>query len=249
VFAPLLLGSLVILELMQIPLAWSLAHRIRSAQRQRVALLQQALDASDDERRRIARDLHDGIVQDLIGVSYSVGAVLQDPGVAGSTHASSTLSKVMDGTQRSIRGLRTLLVDIYPPSLQEGDLPGALGDLVAPYGSKGIDVSVDFDVTGSIDKDTEALVYRTVRESMKNVAKHAHAHVVQVRVSNLGSDQVELTVTDDGDGFDPAVLRDRPAEGHVGLQLLSDLARTAGGTIDITSAPGRGTTIRLRAPR
>ena len=249
VFAPLLLGSLILLELMQIPLAWSLARRVRAAQRQRVALLQQALDASDDERRRIARDLHDGIVQDLIGVSYSVGAVMQDPGVAGSDHASQTLSQVRAGTQRSIRGLRTLLVDIYPASLQHGDLPGALGDLVAPYASKGIEVSVDYDVNGTVAPDTEALVYRTARETLKNVAKHARATEVTVRVANLGSEQVELSIVDNGIGFDPTTLRSKQAEGHVGLRLLSDLAASAGGTIDVTSAPGQGTTVRLRAPR
>lgn len=249
VFAPLLLGSLILLELMQIPLAWSLARRVRAAQRQRVALLQQALDASDDERRRIARDLHDGVVQDLIGMSYSVGAVMQDTSVSSSPHATQTLGEIRNGTQRAIRGLRTLLVDIYPASLQHGDLPGALGDLVAPYSSKGIEVSVDYDVNGVVAPDTEALVYRTARETMKNVAKHARATEVVVRVANLGSDQIELTIADNGVGFDPTTLRDKPAQGHVGLQLLSDLARSAGGTIDITSAPGQGTTVRLRAPR
>jgi signal transduction histidine kinase len=156
---------------------------------------------------------------------------------------------VREGTQRSIRGLRTLLVDIYPASLQHGDLPGALGDLVAPYASKGIEVSVEYDVNGAVAPDTEALVYRTARETLKNVAKHARATEVIVRVANLGSDQVEMSIVDNGVGFDPTTLRSKPAEGHVGLRLLSDLAASAGGTVDVTSAPGQGTTVRLRAPR
>ena len=72
-FAPISLGALLVLELVQIPLAWSLARRLQQRQREREGLLQQALAASDMERRRIASDLHDGVVQDLVGVAFTFG--------------------------------------------------------------------------------------------------------------------------------------------------------------------------------
>ena len=247
--APLLLGSLLVLQLMQLPLAWSLGRRVRAAQRQRAELLQRALDASDTERRRIARDLHDGIVQDLIGVSYAVGAVLQDPGVAGSASAVETLGEVRAGTQRSIKGLRTLLVDIYPPTLEQGDLVGALNDLVAPYQSKGITGTVTSTVDGDLTPAAKALVYRTVREAMSNVARHAGAADVTIVLADAPDDRVELTIRDDGRGFNLAELAARRDEGHLGLRLLSDLTAAAGGEVTIASAPGRGTTISLRTPR
>ena len=249
VFAPLLIGSLAVLQLMQLPLAWSLARRMRAAQRQRVALLQRAIDASEEERRRIARDLHDGIVQDLIGASYAVGVVLQESGTARSPEADATLRDVMAATQRSIKGLRTLLVDIYPPSLEEGDLDGALTDLVSPYAARDIAATVTFDVAGHLSPSTAALVYRAVREAMHNVARHARATTVAVTVRDLDDREIELTVTDDGIGFDTDTLRARADEGHVGVRLLSDLASNAGGRIDVVSSPGAGTTVRLRAPR
>src|SRR3954453_20969838 len=112
-FAPVTIGALVVLELVQIPLAWSLARRLRQRQREREALLRQALEASDAERRRVASDLHDGVVQDLAGVAY---------GLAGSARrddlppaATTVLDRSARQVQDSITSLRSLLVDILPP--------------------------------------------------------------------------------------------------------------------------------------
>lgn len=247
--APLLLGSLLLAQLVQLPLAWTLGRRVRDAQRQHTDLLQQALDASDTERRRIARDLHDGAVQDLIGVSYTLGAVLQEAAVQATPAATAALRDAREGTQRSIRGLRTLLVDIYPPNLADGDLVGALQDLAAPYEAKGIVATVTTTVTGDVGPTTSTLVYRVVREALSNVAKHAHAARVEVVLVDDPAGGVELRVTDDGIGFDTATLAGRRDEGHLGLRLLRDLADHAGGTIEVRSVAGTGTTVVLRAPR
>ena len=84
-FAPITLGGLLALELVQIPLAWSLARRLRQRQHEREGLLQQALNASDLERRRIASDLHDGVVQDLVGVAFALGGAARHDDITDSS--------------------------------------------------------------------------------------------------------------------------------------------------------------------
>ena len=248
-FSPVVLRSLIILELMQIPLAWWLARRVRASQRQRAVLLQGALDASDNERRRIAHDLHDGVVQDLVGVSYAVDAVRHDPIVKGSTVAVATLDHVVEEAQRSIRSLRTLLVDIYPPSLEEGDLAGALGDLLAGLETRGVHTEFHDNTSGTVSSVAHALVYRTAREALRNVEKHAQASTVEVVLGDVPSGGIMLEVIDNGRGFDDAEFESSLRDGHIGVRLLADVAVAAGGTLRMESEKGEGTRVVLVVPR
>ncbi len=248
-FSPLVIRSLIALELLQLPLAWWLARRVRESQRQRAVLLQSALDASDGERRRIAQDLHDGIVQDLAGVSFAVDAVRHDPAVQQSPTAVATLDRVVDKAQASIRGLRTLLVDIYPPNLEEGDLAGALGDLLAPFQAQGVQATFRDEITGAVSTASHALMYRTAREALRNVEQHAQASTVSVVLRDHDGRNVEMEISDDGKGFHAEELEAQQADGHFGVRLLGDVARAAGGELRIDSAPGHGTRVLLVVPR
>lgn len=248
-FSPLVLKSLIVLELLQLPLAWWLARRVRSAQRQKELLLRSALDASDNERRRIARDLHDGVVQDLAGVSYAIDAVRHDPTVRNSAAVGATLDRVVDKAQRSIKGLRTLIVDIYPPTLEEGDLGGALAELLVPLEAEGIEASFHDDATGHMSSTTHGLLYRTAREALRNVQKHAGAQRVEVVLTDLDRDRVKLEIIDDGRGFDVGTLDGAYDDGHFGVRMLSDVVNAAGGALELRSEPGEGTTLTLVAPR
>lgn len=248
-FSPVVIRSLVALALLQLPMAWWLARRVRESQRQRMVLLQSALEASDGERRRIAQDLHDGVVQDLAGVSYAIDAVRHDPNVRASPAVVATLDRVVDEAQKSIRGLRTLLVDIYPPNLEEGDLAGALGDLLAPFETRGVRTVFRDEITGSVSSAAHAMIYRTARESLRNVESHAEAANVSVLLRDHPSGGVEMQVVDDGKGFDAVVLEEQQADGHFGVRLLADVARAAGGELTIVTAPGAGTRVTLVVPR
>ena len=248
-FSPLVIRSLIALELLQLPLAWWLARRVRDTQRQRSLLLQSALDASDGERRRIAQDLHDGIVQDLAGVSFAVDAVRHDPLVQQSPTAVATLDRVVDKAQASIRGLRTLLVDIYPPNLEEGDLAGALTDLLSPFEAKGVQTEFRDEITGSVTSASHGLMYRTAREALRNVEQHAAASTVSVVLRDHDDRAVEMLITDDGRGFRPEQLEAQQADGHFGVRLLGDVARAAGGELQLDSTPGNGTRVLLVVPR
>ncbi len=248
-FSPLVIRSLIALELLQLPLAWWLARRVRESQRQRAALLQSALDASDGERRRIAQDLHDGIVQDLAGVSFAVDAVRHDPSVQQSPTAVATLDRVVEKAQASIRGLRTLLVDIYPPNLESGDLAGALTDLLVPFEARGVATEFHDEITGSVSSAAHGLMYRTAREALRNVEQHAAASTVQVVLRDHDAHTVEMLISDDGKGFHPEVLEAQQADGHFGVRLLGDVARAAGGELQLESTPGNGTRVLLVVPR
>ncbi len=243
-FAPALLIALVVLELAQLPLASSMANRIRRGSRDREALLQRAVDASDAERRRIAADIHDGIVQDLAGLSYSLAAAAERAGSGEEAAPDETLRQGAEATRQSVRELRSLLVEIYPPSLQRGGLEAALSDLLAPLRGRGIETSLEIPDRLEVAPDREALLFRAAQEAIRNAADHAGARRVEVRVSR-GPGTVSLLVADDGKGFDPGAPARGTAEGHLGLSLLRDLADDARGRLEIDSAPGAGTKVRL----
>jgi signal transduction histidine kinase len=245
-FAPALLGGLLLLQLVNLPLAQSLAGRLRRGQHEREALLQEALDASQTERRRFAADLHDGVVQDLVGVSYNLAAHAErldgrDP------EAGAALRDGAATTRESVRALRTLLVDIYPPSLHSAGLAAALGDVARTYTARGLQTSVAIDPDVEPGEETERLLFRVAQESLRNTYKHAAARTATVSVARHG-DRLVLEATDDGRGFDPASAAAAPEPGHLGFDLLRDRAAHAGGRLDVSSAPGRGTTVRMELP-
>src|SRR3954463_1939257 len=173
-FAPVSIGALLALELVQIPLAWGLARRLRDRQREREQLLGQALAASDDERRRIASDLHDGVVQDLAGVAYSLAGSSREHGIA--KPGAELLDHSAAEVRESIKSLRSLLVDIYPPKLADAGLESALGDLLATLPPRGIATTCDVDgIEEDVPEAVTALIYPTAQEAIRNVVTHSHA--------------------------------------------------------------------------
>jgi two-component system NarL family sensor kinase len=239
-FLPALIGALIVLQLVQLPLAGRMARRIGAAQREREKLLQRAIDASETERRRIAGELHDGVVQNLAGVSYSLSAAAERGGTSNNGDQE-TIERAAAQTRESIRELRGLLVEIYPPSLHRAGLAAALGDAAAPLTRRGIEVRTDIPEEVELPAETEALFYRVAQEALRNVSNHADAWHVGVRVERQGS-RASLLVEDDGRGFDPVSAR---PEGHFGLSLIEDLARDAGADLTLDSKPGAGTRVRL----
>ncbi len=244
-FAALLLGSLVLLWLVQVPLAWRLDRRLRRTQAEREELLVRAVEASADERRRIAADLHDGPVQNLAGISYSLSAAAQ---TEGSPAARKALDQAAAGLRDSMRQLRSVIVEIHPPNLRTSGLEAALADLLAPLQARGVETELTVGPALGLDEDNERIVYRAAAEALRNVQRHAGAHRVAVSVER-DAPGVRLEVSDDGAGFAPDDRERRRDEGHVGLSLLEELAARAGGRLDVRSAPGQGTTFALELPQ
>jgi signal transduction histidine kinase len=244
-FGPALIGTLLLLELAQIPLAWSLARRLRRRQQEREILLRRAIDASDTERRRIASELHDGAVQNLVGVSYALSAA-----AAGSTtqEGAQAIERAAAETRDTIRELRTLLVDIYPPTLRRAGLAGAISDLTAPLGARDVEVDIDVQPDLGLGAEQESILYRVAQEAVRNVAKHSGASQLRIEAAR-DNGLAFLSVHDNGRGFEPLAAKTPDHERHFGLRILDDLARDAGARLTVASAPGAGTTVRIEVPR
>lgn len=237
-------GALILLQVLQLPLAWRLLQRVRHGQREREVLLRRTLDASDAERQRIAGDLHDGVIQTLASANYQLASLetaLAGPAQQPHRERIGAAARIV---RQSIRQLRSLVVDIYPPSLASAGLAPALTDLLAPLQQRGIDTDLTLPDHLDLPPDVEALLYRAAQEAVRNVIKHADATRVHIDVAG-GDGAVTLTVADDGRGFPPGPVPD----GHVGLRLIADHAAAAGGTVVQGSGPGgAGAVVRLEVP-
>lgn len=243
-FAPVLVVALVAFAAVEIPLAWVLARRVQRAQLDRERFLQRAVDASARERRRIAGDLHDGPVQDLAGLSMRLSAAAEGSHDAGTREV---LGEAAAAARASIRTLRSAIVGVYPPNLQQAGLGPALSDLTARLQHEGLAVALEVDPPGGFGPEVDEVLYRACQEALRNVDVHARATRVEVRVRREGATAV-LEVADDGRGIEPGDAARARDEGHVGLQILEELVRDAGGTLALLPGDGGGTVMRVEVP-
>ncbi|GAA4675221.1 hypothetical protein GCM10023226_10470 [Nocardioides nanhaiensis] len=252
-FAGVTLSSLLFFAALLLPIGARMLVKVRRAQRQREAALEAVVEASAEERRRIAGNLHDGVVQELAATAFTVAGAAaraeqptRDPGLGRELHESA-------GTLRaSIGSLRSLLVDIYPATLTSGGLAEALDDLAASLRTVGVAVQVEVaDDGAALDEDGRRLVFRVAQECLQNVRRHAGAREAVVRLTreeDAGGAWIVLDVADDGVGFDPDQALDAPARGHFGLRVLRDLASAGGAELLLDTARGAGCHWRLRVP-
>jgi signal transduction histidine kinase len=233
--APAVLLSLAVLQLAQLAPAVRLAHRIQAHQAVRRHLLQRAMDASDLERQRIARDLHDEVIQDLAGLAYA----LEAEEMHGSIEQRPPLARATSILQKNVRALRTITSDLYPPDLDRLGLPAALARLADPLHEQGIDVSIRVPRTVELDREQTAVLYRVAREAMTNSTKHAGARTVDLSLTQ-NAERTVMRIVDDGCGFD---LDAGAPAGHLGMQIMQDTLHDAGGSLDVSSSSGTGTTV------
>ena len=191
------------------------------------------VEAQDAERRKIERNLHDGAQQQLVALSIQLGLLEESAGDPGSVRQ--LAPQLKSAVRAALDDLRDLARGIYPPLLAEQGLVAALAGQVrkAP-----LPVCVEAAGVGRYPQDTESTVYFCALEALQNVAKYAGAAQATVGLS-CANGGLEFTVTDDGAGFDPAATR----RGS-GLQGMADRLAALGGTLDIRSRPGHGTTVR-----
>ena len=245
-FAVFSLAALALLELLRVPLVLSLGRRLQRTQRQREQLLENAIEATEDERRRIAGDLHDGVVQDLAGVAFSLAATARLGEDADRRTTTELVEESAVRVRDAVRSLRSLLVEIYPTNLQEEGIEGALSDLLARLRHRGITTALTVDpAVRGLDLETTQLLYRTSLEALRNVTAHADASHVEVRLRCEGTRWV-LEIADDGRGLPDGRVPDRG--GHLGLRTLAGRAADIGGALTVSSVAGKGTTLRLEVP-
>ncbi len=249
-FGPVLIVGLLLLLVLEVPLAWSMARRLQMAGVEREALLTRAVEASETERRKIASDLHDGVVQRLVGTGMSLGAASRKVEKSGAGQTDPLMAQVLQKgaseLREAVRELRTLIVKIAPTGLSGETLSDALTDLVEPMRASGIEAEVRFGEC-RLDPTEAKLMFRVAQEALRNVARHSGAKHVKVEVATLATGRT-LTVSDDGRGFDPDALADSRREGHVGLTLLKSLAQDGGAQLRVVSSPENGSLVEMRLP-
>jgi len=246
-FSGVTISSLLLFVALAAPIVFRLLQRVRADDLERSALLQATVDASEIERRRVAATLHDGPVQELVATAFFAESVAATAASDGQPETASDVRGVAASVRGNIRVLRSLLVDIYPPSLATAGLEQSLRDLADTVRGRGVDVRID--IEPDLPEQTEEarrLVFRVAQECLRNAATHAAPCIVVLTLRTDG-DSTVLTVADDGPGFDPQTLQNRPA-GHFGTQVLADLADEAGATLQLATAAGAGTTWRLIVP-
>jgi two-component system NarL family sensor kinase len=245
--APPILGAIGLILLVQGPLLASLMRRLQRGYEEREALLANAVAASQRERRRIASYLHEGPVQDIAGVAFSLAPLADSAAARGATGEAEDLRTTVDRLRGTVRDLRALLVDLHPPHLAAAGLDAAIDDLISPLRRRGVSVDVRVRDAERLGREQEALVYRVAQEAVRNVIAYADARAVLVELS-VDSSLARLVVSDDGRGFGPDVRVQRLAEGHLGLSLVEELARQSGGSLAVTSTEGEGTRVELEVP-
>ncbi len=214
-----------------------LTAELRATIDELLASRRRLVGAQDAERRKIERNLHDGAQQQLIALAIQLGLLAEsadDPDLVRQVipDLKAQLSAALDD-------LRALARGIYPPLLAEQGLVMALR---AQAARSPVPVVLEADEVGRYPQDAESTVYFCTLEALQNVAKHARASAVTVRLSGSG-EVLEFSVSDDGAGFPAAAARHGS-----GLQGMSDRLAAHGGTLAVRSQPGQGTTITGRLP-
>jgi signal transduction histidine kinase len=193
--------------------------------------------AQDSERQRIERNLHDGAQQQLVALTVQLSLLddaAEDPG-----EVRQLAGELRTGLHAALDDLRALARGIYPPLLADQGLPTALR---AQAGRTPLPVLVEADGVGRYHRDVEAAVYFCILEALQNVAKYARASLVTVALA-CPDGHLRFCVVDDGDGFNAAEVSH-----GTGLQGMADRLDALGGTLDVRSAPGSGTTITGTLP-
>lgn len=209
------------------------------AERQRSGRL--ALRAQEEERKRLARDLHDEVNQALTAILLRLQAVSQD----ASPEVADELAEVRRLVNQAMDELLRLARQLRPTALDDHGLYSALEGQVRRFSTQtGIDADLRTDgLPAELDDDRQIAVFRIAQEALANVARHASASTVEVDLTPLGDRGVALTVRDDGRGFTP----DR-STGGLGVNGMIERARLVGGELHIASQPGAGTAVSLRVP-
>ena len=217
----------------------------REAQRRQRELLARVVTTADEERRRIAHDLHDESLQDVAAATLLLEAAqarLRRGEVDG---LEARLNDVEEMLRRSTTSVRRLLFELESPELAEGLAAATEAAATYTFAGTGTEVVVEADLPAEPEPSARLVVYRVLAEALANARRHARASRVTVRLSSSDS-RLRAIVTDDGTGF--ATDPDEVVPGHLGLRSMAQRAELLGGWCQVTSVPGEGTSVVVDVP-
>jgi PAS domain S-box-containing protein len=219
------------------------AHR--QAEKARADLLLRVLAAQENERRRISREIHDYLGQELTSLTLGLKALETElPDVEAPRQR---LRELQEAVGKLGRYAHDLAFDLRPAALDDLGLHAAIDGLVRRWSHRaGISAGFHFAIGGGLrfSAEIESAIFRVIQEALTNVAKHANATGVSVILEHAGS-QLMALIEDDGHGFDPDSRRHAP---RLGLRGMRERLSLIGGSLQIESSPGAGTTVRARIP-
>jgi two-component system sensor histidine kinase UhpB len=210
----------------------------------------QILNAQEEERKRIARELHDETSQVLTSLLISL-AILEESITASEARA--RIAETRQLAHQTLRAIRNLSLDLRPSALDDLGLLPALRWYVKEYQQK-FSIEVEFQAAGFKERlptEKETALYRIVQESLTNAARHGHAHKIRVLLEE-DEQEIQVRVVDDGSGFDIEKLQKAPGPGQErgwGLVGMRERAALLGGHLEIHAKPGQGTSIYARIPQ
>ncbi|HYO81907.1 MAG TPA: HAMP domain-containing protein [Bryobacteraceae bacterium] len=223
--------------------AWKAAQEgLHLKQAELETLTSKLLTAQEEERRRLARELHDDFTQRLAAIAIEAGN-LERMAPSGEGPVRPALARIRRQMADLSHQVHDLSRSLHPSTLDDLGLVAAIESECRAFFERG-GPPVDFNVSGElphIKTEAQLGLYRIVEEALRNVLKHAHADEVAIDLQS-NSEQVHLTIHDNGLGFDPAA---RTGRGGIGVTSMAERARLIGAALEIRSAPGQGTTIDL----
>jgi two-component system NarL family sensor kinase len=215
------------------------AARVAALLEVRKRLVAESMQADERTNRELAEHLHDGPLQTLLAARLELDEVrerMPDP----------SLDMVYAALNDTAAGLRSTVTALHPQVLAQLGLTPGVRELVRQYQGRG-EFTVDAELEDVGKPVSQPLLYRAARELLANINKHAGASAVTIRMFRTG-DRVVLTVADDGAGFEPSIVDQRVAEGHIGLASLQARFDSMGGAMAIDSTLGRGTVVTVTSP-
>jgi signal transduction histidine kinase len=214
------------------------ASRIRARE-----LSRRTMRSEGQVRRRVANAIHDGPVQELIGLDMILSTLGSEMGRGGGELANDLLRSARELTERNIQALRDELVDLGPHGVEQLSLERAVEDCVPVWRRRyGLSVEVDLDSV-ALPSEMEGELFRIVQEAVVNAGRHGRASRVVVR-SRVAGDRLELSIADDGEGFGPVDPWRDAEPGHLGLASMRERTELLDGELDIASS-SRGTTVTV----
>ena len=210
-------------------------------------LARRLINAQEAVRADIARDLHDGVCQELTGMSIAVASIKDSPGSVQDPRTQDALAKIQDEAHAMFEGIRRLSHELHPATLRVMGLASALGAHCAEVEKRhGLEVRLTTEGAFSdLQPDVAVCFFRIAQESIRNGIVHGAARRIAISLARVG-EQVELTVTDDGRGFDLEAVR--RSGGGLGLVSIEERAYAIGGNVEILTGLQKGTTIYVRGP-
>jgi len=211
-------------------------------------LSNQLLSAEEKERKRIARELHDGIGQALSAIKFSVENSLRQLRNEADHRELKSLEAVIPLTQKTIEEVRRIVKDLRPSILDDLGILATINWFCREFQNVYTDIRIKTNIDiqeGDIPSLLKTVIYRILQEALNNVAKHSRANLVQLKLEKSG-DRINLKIQDNGLGFDLAkTISLKPSQRGFGLASMRERAELSGAAFEIVSSAGKGTVIRV----